>query len=62
MLSRREKPIQAFAIFEGPPEEKCPIDLMFPNLQLLDLKKGVDETHLNQEISTFIGTLVKENA
>lgn len=62
MLSKREKPIQAFAIFEGPPEEKCPIDLMLPNLQLLDMKKGIDDEHLDHEISAFIESLVKENA
>ena len=62
MLSKREKPIPAFAIFEGPPEEKSSIACMFPNLQLLDLKKGIDDFHLNKEISAFIDGLEKENA
>ncbi|MEI8366777.1 MAG: toll/interleukin-1 receptor domain-containing protein [Parachlamydiaceae bacterium] len=62
MLSKREKPIQAFALFEGPPEEKSSIECMFPNLQLLDLKKGLDDFHLDKEISAFIEGLEKENA
>ncbi len=62
MLSKRDKPIQAFAIFEGPPEEKSSIECMFPNLQLLDLRKGIDDFHLNREISAFIDGLEQENA
>ncbi|MGB7510620.1 MAG: toll/interleukin-1 receptor domain-containing protein [Pelodictyon phaeoclathratiforme] len=61
ILQKRERPIQAFAIFEGPPEVKHSIDMMFPNLKLLDLKKGMDDTLLDKEISLFIENLVKEN-
>jgi len=62
MLSKRERPIQAFAILEGPPEEKSSIECMFPNLQLIDLRNGIDDFHLNREISAFIDGLEKENA
>lgn len=62
MLAKREKPIQAFAIFEGPPEEKSSIECMFPNVQLLDLKKGIDDADLNKEISVFIASLEQEHA
>ncbi len=60
ILQKRDKPIQAFAIFEGPPEEKLSIDMMFPNLQLLDLKKGMDDVLLNREMDHFIDNLAKE--
>ena len=61
ILSKREKPLQAFAIFEGPPEQKCPIDLKLPNLQMLDLRQGVNDALLEKELSVFIESLEKES-
>lgn len=62
ILAKRDKPIQAFAIFEGPPDTKCSIDLMLPHLQVLDFKKGIDESLLDKKITSFIGCLEKESA
>jgi hypothetical protein len=60
ILSMRERPLQAFAVFEGPPEEKCEIDLKLPQLQVLDFRKDLEETELEKELSAFFGRLGKE--
>lgn len=60
-LSQFKKKINAFAICEGPPEEKNELTVGVPNMLLLDMKNGIDETRLNHEITKFIDTLAKEN-
>jgi len=62
ILSQRDRPLEAFAVFEGPPEQKCQIDLKLPNLQFLNLRKGVDDSVLEKELTVFISRLGKERA
>ena len=46
IIAKREKPLQALAVFEAPPEEKDSIDLKLPNMQVWDFRKGFDENVL----------------
>jgi hypothetical protein len=62
ILSMRDQPLQAFAVFEGPPEEKGPIDFLLPKLQFFNFRKGLDDALLKRELTTFIGKLGKEGA
>ncbi len=57
ILAQREKPLQAFAVFEGPPEEKSAIPLKLPNLQVLNFRKGVDDVPLQTELNMFVHRL-----
>ena len=62
ILSKRDQPLQAFAVFEGPPEEKGQIDLQLPTLQFLNFRKGFDDALLERELMAFIEKLGKEGA
>ena len=57
ILAKRDKPLQAFAVFEGPPEQKSAIPLKLPNLQVLNFRKGIDEELLEVQLKTFIEQL-----
>lgn len=59
ILSTRRKPLQAFAVFEGPPLEKSPIPLKLPNLEVLNFRSGLDDKLLESRLERFI-TLIKE--
>lgn len=48
ILAVRETPLQAFAVFEGPPEEKEALDLKFRNMHVLNCRKGLDDAALMQ--------------
>jgi hypothetical protein len=58
ILIRRESPIQAFAVFEGPPEQKCSLDLKFANMQILNSRRGFSET----ELEKFLDLIRKRGA
>jgi hypothetical protein len=62
ILSMRERPLQAFAVFEGPPEQKVQVDCLLPTLQFLNFRKGLDDALLEKELRPLIGKLVKEGA
>jgi hypothetical protein len=53
VLSQREQPIAALAVFEGPPLEKLDFDVMLPSLQRLDCRKGVDQDLLQRFIRSL---------
>lgn len=42
IISRREQPLHALGIFEGPPEEKDPLNLRLPKMQIIDCRRGLD--------------------
>jgi hypothetical protein len=46
VLSQRDQPLTALAVFEGPPPDKVGLDLMLPNLQRLDCRNGVNDVAL----------------
>jgi len=47
ILAMREVPLQAFAVFEGPPEKKDTLNMKLHNLQIIDCRKGSDEEALD---------------
>ena len=48
------------AICECPPEDKDPVNLFYQNIQVLDLKKGMDGDRLDKEIVLFIDSILKQ--
>lgn len=53
VLHRREKPVQALAIFEGPPDPKTPLGMKLPNMESIDLRQGFNQ----QEVLDFLRRL-----
>lgn len=46
MKGKREHPLKAVAVYEGPPEDKDPLGLDLPGIFTLNCRKGFDETAL----------------
>jgi hypothetical protein len=46
VLARRERPLQALAVFQGPPGPKDPLDVHLANMQLIDCCEGDFEAAL----------------
>ena len=59
--SKRELPRKAFAVFDGPPDQKPPLYYSFPELLVLDFRKGFDNVELEKKLTVFIGNLAKES-
>jgi hypothetical protein len=53
IISGRDQPIRALAVFEGPPPDKAGLDFMLPDLQHLDCRNGLDQA----AIQRFVGSL-----
>ncbi len=53
VLARRETPLKALAVFEGPPEEKQSLDFGIPNLSILNFRRGVDEARLTDFVRSL---------
>ncbi len=53
ILVGRERPLRAFAVIEGPPQEKDRLDLKIHNLQFINCRHGLDEAKLK----VFLGSL-----
>ena len=47
-LSRRERPLQAVAVFEGPPETKERLNVNLPKMLTIDCRRGLDEAALSK--------------
>ncbi|HEY3567618.1 MAG TPA: toll/interleukin-1 receptor domain-containing protein [Thermoanaerobaculia bacterium] len=58
ILAKRETPLHAFAVFEGPPEEKARLDLKLHNMRIINCRKGLNE----QELVTFLDGLQANGA
>ena len=50
--SRRPQPLLALAVYEGPPEKKEDLAYYLPNMQMLDCRKGLDQTKLEKFLHT----------
>ncbi len=55
IMAMRKTPLNAFALYEGPPEKKEPLDLKIHNMKILNCRKGVNEV----EFKSFINGLRK---
>ena len=54
-LSKRDRPLQAVAVFEGPPEPKERLNVNLPKMLTIDCRRGLDHVALNTFL-TGLGT------
>jgi hypothetical protein len=54
-ISKRERPLQAVAVFEGPPEQKERLNVNLPKMFTIDCRRGLDQVALNTFL-TGLGT------
>ena len=50
-ISKRDRPLQAVAVFEGPPETKERLNVNLPKMMTIDCRRGLDEVALNTFLS-----------
>lgn len=55
ILAQRERPLQALAVYEGPPMPKDNLGFKLPNMKTLDCKEGLNE----QELKSFLNNIQK---
>jgi hypothetical protein len=55
MLQQRGHPLQALAVYEGPPEPKDPLDFKLPFMDILNGRTGFDEVILQAFIRKLGG-------
>lgn len=53
IFSRRDQPLRALAIYEGPPGPKEPLDIKLPNMQILDCCEGLNEGELRSFLDSI---------
>jgi hypothetical protein len=53
VISQREEPLPAMAVFEGPPPEKVGLDLMLPNLLQLGCRGGVNPAMVRKFVASL---------
>lgn len=59
---KRDRQLKAYTLFDGPPEQKYPIDFFnFKELHVLHLRKECDETELDNELGVFFNRLDDED-
>jgi hypothetical protein len=52
ILRNRDRPLDALAVFEGPPPKTEPLGFKLPQMQFLDCQKGFDETQLRKFLAS----------
>jgi hypothetical protein len=52
----REQPLHAFAVYEGPPAPKEPLDLKLPSMQIIDCCSGLNE----EKLKSFLDSIQQE--
>lgn len=53
-VALRKTPLRALAVFEGPPEEKAPLDMKIQGMQVLDHRKGINEHQVRQFLDSLV--------
>jgi serine/threonine protein kinase len=53
MLYRREKPLRALAVYEGPPPEKQRLGMRLPQMRVIDCRQGLRE----EKVQSFLEAL-----
>jgi hypothetical protein len=53
ILPQRQCPLPALAVYEGPPEQKDPLDLRLPNMRMLDCRRGLNQAALKAFLETI---------
>ena len=55
VITQREQPLSALAVYEGPPPEKIALDFMLPNLQRIDCRRELDQSRLRAFVHSLRG-------
>jgi hypothetical protein len=50
---QRTRPLAALAVYQGPPEEKPPLNLRMHNLRIIDCRRGFDPGELSQFVQSL---------
>jgi hypothetical protein len=53
IISQRDRPLGALAVYEGPPSTKEDLSVAIPNLLMVDCRHGVDTTALEKFVATL---------
>lgn len=53
ILYRRQKPLTALAVCEGPPDDKSPLGMKLPNMQILDCRHGLDMARIESFLTAL---------
>jgi hypothetical protein len=53
MIFRREKPLKALGVYEGPPPEKTPLGMRLPGMYVLDCREGLKPEKLREFIKAL---------
>jgi serine/threonine protein kinase len=48
ILYRRDKPLRALAVYEGPPSEKQRLGMRLPNMHVIDCRRGLQEDKVRE--------------
>jgi hypothetical protein len=46
VFRRRDRPLKVFAVYNGPPALKAPLDVTIPGLHIVDGRHGLNEAAL----------------
>ncbi len=57
VLYRRDRPLSALAVYQGPPEGKPPLNIRMHNLKLLDCRRGI----VREELRSFLNCISPES-
>ncbi len=57
VLYRRDRPLSALAVYQGPPEGKPPLNIRMHNLKLLDCTRGI----VREELKSFLNCISPES-
>lgn len=55
VLPRREQPLKALGVYEGPPSDKPPLDFKLPRMRILDCRDGRGEAELQEFLDSING-------
>ena len=55
ILYRRDKPLRALAVYEGPPSEKQRLGMRLPKMHVIDCRRGLEE----DKVRSFLNELAK---
>jgi len=56
ILAKRDRPLRALAVYEGPPEPKVPVGLKLQHMHIINCRKG----YIENELKSFIESLKEE--
>jgi hypothetical protein len=55
ILYRRDKPLRALAVYEGPPSAKQPLGMRLPRMHVIDCRRGLQQ----EKVQSFLNELAR---